>query len=66
MTKKLKSCPFCGDSARVYSRLTIGICGAIKRYAVGCDNCGISTQELDEDDSYSVEDELIKTWNRRK
>lgn len=65
LMKKVKSCPFCGDSARVYTRMTIGVLGLVKRYAVGCDGCGISTQEVDEDDDEHVEDFLIDLWNKR-
>lgn len=69
MKYKLKSCPFCGDSAEMIERSFMSVCGPVRAYSIRCEGCYISTVKIDESDDTQGElpqNFLIKMWNTRK
>ena len=54
MSENLKSCPFCGGSAKLYEVRD----GQIY-YEIWCTHCGVRTEQ------YETEAEAIEKWNHR-
>lgn len=62
MSSNLKTCPFCGGSARVVlKQWDLFMAGAV----VECTQCGARTTLIKPSAEYSAKDLAIRKWNTR-
>lgn len=63
MTEKLKPCPFCGGTAKVFAFNNGGIC--VKCMTCHCQTFAVSDGNIANAKSYSAYERVIDAWNRR-